>query len=384
MGSFKRVLVHQQAAVPSSASMSIRQDIKPRSTKKVAAQQQTVPIPTKEWYSLPAVVQQRIAQQAAAQQQAAVPFPINRIKFMRGEIARWAAAQPIGRRRRGGWLHGGGGVADYPTDPERTDIDTSGEQWGDDLPIDLQERLIVSGADVAAASSTGGLLKVIADNTGILVDINTIRHGLVGRAITVGITPTRIIQNQFKRAYIIMNPSLVIGTTAYGTLAASAVRTVDGNTQASPLGVANYRDMHLFLNVSAIAGASPSVDFYAQALDPVTLTWFDTQQIWSAIGSVGANYINIGGLGLSTDFAVRWDLSAGTTSITFSIGYVLKEGLPGTGAGVGKTIYLGNSGVTSVAGFPLLEGQSRAFYMEENVELWAVAGASLDLRVFEL
>lgn len=140
--------------------------------------------------------------------------------------------------------------------------------------------------------------------------------------------------------------------------------------------------MHLFLDVTAVPGGGATLDIFSQALDPVTLKWADVQNIFTGITATGTYYIDIGNLGLATDFAIRWSISAG--NFTFSLGYVLKEGLPGTSNGVSKTIYLGNSGVTTTSGYPLLEGQVLPVYLRENTELWAVAAASLDLRIFEL
>jgi hypothetical protein len=66
-------------------------------------------------------------------------------------------------------------------------------------------------------------------------------------------------------------------------------------------------------------------------------------------------------------------------------GFVLKEGLPGTSSGVSQTIFIGGSGVTSTAGYPILSGEQKQFYLLENVNLYAVTnGPSLSLNVFEL
>ena len=254
------------------------------------------------------------------------------------------------------------------------------------LPVDLFPRELTERGTGPAGGIPGvtydrdALVAKIANDTGMLVATQTIDKGLIGRSVTIGTDPVRIIEATYPKAYIIMNPSLIVGGTAAGSLVASALRAVDGNSQADPLGVANYRDLHLFLDVTATTGGT--LDIYAQALDPVTLNWADTQLLYSGIAATGTYYANPGSLGLATDLALRWVIAGG--SFTFSIGYVLKEGLPGTGAGVGKTLYIGNSGVTVEAGFPLLEGQSRGFFMKENTELWAVANTSLDLRVFEL
>jgi hypothetical protein len=63
----------------------------------------------------------------------------------------------------------------------------------------------------------------------------------------------------------------------------------------------------------------------------------------------------------------------------------LKDGLEGTSTGVTQTIFIGGAGVLSTAGYPLLSGQERPFYLMENVQLYAVtASPSLSLNIFEL
>lgn len=261
----------------------------------------------------------------------------------------------------------------------------------EELPIDLYPRVIrdrtagpvPSGPPMQGIDLSNQFLEQISYHTNIMASTLVLDRGLIGRRITVGVTPTRIIQAQFLRGYIVMNPSLIVGGTAAGEIKASSLESTAGNTQADPLGVANYRDLHLFLDVTAVTGATPTLDIYAQALDPVTLKWADTQLLYSGISTTGTFYANPGSLGLATDFAIRWEIAA-ASSFTFSVNFALKEGLPGTGAGVGKTLFLGNSGVTVESGFPLLEGQSRPFFLKDNTELWAVANTSLDLSVFEL
>ena len=263
------------------------------------------------------------------------------------------------------------------------------ENTFEDLPIDLQKYRLtqrrgqtVPGISPGQAYDRDAILSKIAGDTDILASINVLDKGLIGRAVTVGTTATRIIQAQFLRGYRILNPSTIVGTTAFGTLLTSASRSATGNTQADSLGVANYRDLHLFLNVTAVPGGGATLDINTQALDPASLNWVSIQNIFTGITSTGTYYANVGSLGLTTDFAIAWTISSG--NFTFSIGYVLKEGLPGTSNGISKTIYIGNSGVTTNSGFPLLEGQSLPFFLRENTELWAIAAESLELRIFEL
>ena len=216
--------------------------------------------------------------------------------------------------------------------------------------------------------------------------LNTLERGLIGRTVTITTTPTLIVKAPSPRAYIIVNPSLIVGTTNAGSITGLTAKVANGNTQATSLGVANFGRMHLFLNVTAIASpGSPSLDIYGQTLDPVGGTvWIDTQALFTGVAATGTQYAYIGDLGVATDFAIRWTLT-NITSVTFSVGFVLKDGLIGTGTGLNKIVYIGgNSGVTVDAGFPLLEGQMKHFFFKENMELWGVANSSLDLRIFEL
>ena len=217
-----------------------------------------------------------------------------------------------------------------------------------------------------------------------LAALNTITRGVVGRTVSVSTTATQIIQSQFPKGYIILNPATLLGFTSTGTILASAARTASGNTQSTSLGVANFRDMHLFLNITAVSGTSPTLEIVSQAKDPVSGNWAGVNTIWSGLNSTQTAYANIAGLGLASDFAISWVIGGTTPSFTFSLGYVVKDGLPGTAAGVNKTVYLGDRGVTTTSGFPLLEGQSRSFVVTENTDLWAVASSSLELRIFEL
>ena len=256
-----------------------------------------------------------------------------------------------------------------------------------DLPPDLMPRRIrdygVEGKPGGGVDASNEYLASIANSTGILASTAVLNRGLIGRTVTVGITPTLLVRSQFLKGYMFLNPSQIIGVTSFGTLLVSGTQTSNGNIESSSLGVANFRDMHLFLDVTAVSGATPTLDIIAQAYDPASAKWADTQALWSGINSTGISYSNPGGLGIATDFSIRWVVSGGA-SFTFSIGYVLKDGLPGSEAGIAKSIYLGGPGVSVSSGFPLLEGQSRSWYMNENTELWGIASTALDIKIFEL
>jgi len=201
-----------------------------------------------------------------------------------------------------------------------------------------------------------------------------------GRVVTVGTTPTQIISAGYSNAYILLNPSESIGLTTYGTHY-SGTETGNGNSQATPLGVANYKNLHLWLYITAITG---TWTFYAQAKDPTSGTWADVQALFVGVTATGTSYAYVADLGIGTDFAIRWTEDV-AGSITFQMNYALKDGVGGDSSGVSQTVYLGSTdGVTTISGFPLLEGNSIPLVLGENVDIWGVAEASVGIRVFDL
>lgn len=293
---------------------------------------------------------------------------------------------PRGRRRQGvGDIEIISSVDELSNGPQSLPYDA--------VPVDLLPRLIeeyVRNPDGTLApggiplSMTDELLRRISIDTGILSSTMVLSRGLLGRTVTITTTPQQIINAQFLRGYILLNPNELTGATAAGTLLASASRgtaTADLTGNSSSLGVANYMEGHFFVNITAVSGGA-SIDVILQALDPVSATWFDVQNLVSAAVATGTFYSNVGSIGIATDARVRWAITAG--DVTFSVGYVLKNGLIGTSSGISQTIYIGGPGVTTTSGFPLLNGQSQRFFLKENVELWAVAGATLPMKIFEL
>lgn len=257
-----------------------------------------------------------------------------------------------------------------------------------DVPIDLRGREIRDRALGTPAgqmtpqgwNDLGGLISDVHAIAGTL----TLRRGLIGRIETINSTPKLII-NQSEiggRGYLLLNPAGVVGLTAKGTLLSSTDLVGLTTLQTGSLGVANYKTVRLFFTVVFNVGVGPAL-FHIQTLDPVTgTTWFTSQT--ESFAATENRYVDIGGLGVDTDFAIEIEVPAGTT-ITTSIGFVAKDGLEGTSAGVTQTIFIGSSGVYPIAGFPLLSGKERSFYLMENVQLYAVtAGPTLDMNIFEL
>lgn len=258
-----------------------------------------------------------------------------------------------------------------------------------DIPVDMYPRVVDNyqrNADGSLSPSGEGvmnpldlLLQRIANDTGVIASTSLLRRGLLGRTITVTTTPQLIINAEYLRGYIILNPNELAGATSAGTILASASRSGTGNSSA--LGVANFLSGHFFIDITATTGGG-TVALNLEVLDPASGNWAVAQTIFAASGAIGTTYVYVGELGIPTDARIAWTIAAGT--VTFSVGFVLKNGLIGTSAGISQTIYLGGPGVTTTSGFPLLNGQSQKFFLQENLQLFAVADASLPLKIFEL
>lgn len=256
-----------------------------------------------------------------------------------------------------------------------------------DIPIDMYPRPVdnYTANPDGSITSAGELspldryLERIARDTDILASVIQLKRGLLGRTVTITTVPQRIVTAEYLRGYIFLNPNELAGATSAGTLLASAARVTTGSSAA--LGVANFLLAHYYLDITSIVGGG-NLTIDLQTLDPASGNWVTAQTIFTAVAATGTSYAYVGELGTATDARVAWTISAGT--ITFSVGFVLKNGLIGTSAGISQTIFLGGPGVTTESGFPLLNGQSERFFMQENLQLFAVANASLPLKIFEL
>lgn len=252
----------------------------------------------------------------------------------------------------------------------------------DMLPIDMRPRLVQEYKRGGPGSGGGieGYLAHIAGDTHIIHKTLVLDRGLIGRVVTITTEPQQIVRAEFLRGYTFLNPAALVGLTSAGTSLASAERS--GTTNSAAQGVANFLEGHFWLDITTAPGGSDDVTIRLQALDPTSLNYADVQDLMIETAT-GTYYANTGQLGLGTDFRISAIVS-GSASATFSVGFVLKNGLIGTSGGVDQTIYLGGKGVTTVAGYPLLNGKERTWYFTENTELYAVAAASIPLRIFEL
>lgn len=116
-------------------------------------------------------------------------------------------------------------------------------------------------------------------------------------------------------------------------LLASAARTatVDSDDQRD----ANAEAVHVIVNVTAVAGTSPSMTARIQGRDPASGGYYDLL-VGSAITATGMTVLKVGpGLGAVANGAaadilpdvwrVRCEIGGTTPSFTFSVGAVLGE-----------------------------------------------------------
>jgi len=213
-----------------------------------------------------------------------------------------------------------------------------------------------------------------------------IGRGFNSQRVTVGVTPTQLMVSEYAWPYVIFNPSRNVGLTVSGTVFNTVVIgqiVAAGNTQATPIGVANYLNVHLFLQ-GTVAGPATNFTVIMQVRSPITGIWTDVQVLWALEAGVYALYANIAMMGVAVDFAVRWTVDAGT-SFDGSVSYTLKDGLPGSSSGLAKTVYLAsNPGVSLISGFPILEGGRLDVLIGENVELWGIAEVPVPINIFKL
>lgn len=258
----------------------------------------------------------------------------------------------------------------------------------EDLPPDLQRRLVQNQLSPQEESIDYRTMSAVES----IASIQSLTRGLYGRNITIGTTPSLVIRAERLRSYLFLNPAAGVGLTtdleALPLQVFTGTNPITGNTQSDPIDVSTYREAHVFVNLTDTNSEATAVSIWAQAQDPVSGNWADAQGIISQETVVGTYYASIGTVGVTSDLAFRWRLSEspGPPTATFSIGVVLKDGLSRSSEqGVTNAIYLGVNGVTTETGFPLLEGQSQAFNMKDNLELFAIGKvAGLSLRVFEL
>lgn len=263
-----------------------------------------------------------------------------------------------------------------------------------EVPVDLLPKYITeqkggmySGGMPGLPGGVPGIdyIQGIASDVHAIAGITLLSVGLLGRIVSITSSPQIVADCLFLggRGYLFLNPAGTVGLTASGTLIAATGALAGAQTVTSAvLGVANYNTARFFVNATFTAGAGP-VTFDIQTKNPVTGLFVTTQTVFN-LTATGTGYANVGTLGVDTDLQMLVTIPVGTT-INFSVGYVLKDGLEGTSTGIAQTIFLGGSGVAAQSGYPVLSGKERSFYLKENTKVYAVTGGpTLNMNVFEL
>ncbi|HDK42888.1 MAG TPA: hypothetical protein ENG87_05895 [Candidatus Pacearchaeota archaeon] len=204
-------------------------------------------------------------------------------------------------------------------------------------------------------------------------------RNLVGRVVSVGTDPVLLIDSPYTHPYMILNPSTSVGLT---TTVTGYSGIASNNDVSSSFGVSGFRSVHLTLDVTSIDAAT-TWDIYAQSYDSISGKWADTQIVFS-ISSTGTSYAFIDSLGVGTDIRFKFVRTAGTGTLTNSIGCILKNGIGGSSAGLAQSVYIGGPGISTSSGYPILEGQEKIFTIEESVQLWAVANVTINIHIFQL
>lgn len=229
--------------------------------------------------------------------------------------------------------------------------------------------------------------KRILESIEIQNSVLVLKRGLSGISISIGTTPVKVINSQFLRGYILSNPTVATGKANTGTLLTSAARAAGGtgDTTGTPLDVSDYREMKVYLDITANAGVN-TIQIGGLTKDSLSGKWAISQSdIFVSPAAVGTYYENLGTLGVDENFAINWGVTnVGGGNTTFSVSYLMKDS--SAAFSLSNTIYLGGAGVTPTSGYPLLEGNELKFFLDSNVELWAVSNvaAGLDLKIFEL
>lgn len=223
------------------------------------------------------------------------------------------------------------------------------------------------------------LLKVIAKTENDRFALETLGNAFTPFVFTVGTTPTLILPpNKSPRGYLFMNPSQnLTGATLDTNLFVPAVRGAATYNSAA-VNVQGLRTSRFFLDIT-IPPATLSVNI--QSRDPQTLNWATVQSdIFGGAIAAGTYYANIGEIG--TDDFIRAQVVQTGAGANWSLTMVNKEAFGSIVTGV--AIFLGNGNVIPGFGYPILGGQEKRFWLQDNTPLFAVAQVATELRVFQL
>lgn len=263
--------------------------------------------------------------------------------------------------------------APVPDDISQTGIIGRSTQYYD--PYDARSR------ETNQELSNNELLRYILKNTDIDVLLRTIGNAFFPRSITVGLTPTPIIEpNRTPRGYILINPSTTISgvVTTVVVFAGGTIFPV-GVTNSASINVSGHGGATFILNITEATAGPMTVDLQTQ--DPISGNWATVQSdLFSGVVAIGTYAAPVGTIGI--DQNARLVVTVAGDTFTGSISAILKPQLSGSVAGA--TVFIGNNDVNTTIGFPVLGGQREVFYLRENTPLFGIAVAPTEVRLFEL
>lgn len=224
------------------------------------------------------------------------------------------------------------------------------------------------------------LLRYILKNSDIDILLRTLGNAFFPRSITIGTAPTEIIApNRSPRGYILINPNTTVsGVVSTVVLFAAGTVFPVASTPSGPVNVAGFGGAAFILNITVGTAAAVTVDLQTQ--DPISGNWATAQSdIFAGANAIGTYYANVGAIGVDQNMRLMVNAAGGFTG---SISAILKPQLSGTIAG--PTVFLGDANVNTTVGYPILGGGKEVFYLKENTQLFGIAIAATNLRLFEL
>ena len=227
------------------------------------------------------------------------------------------------------------------------------------------------------------MIRQIMFHTEIEVMLKTLGLAFVPRVVTVGTTPTLIIErSKFPRGYIFINPAEVSGDDPLITFFPSANRAVSVDSPA--FNVQAVDTIRFFLDVTAAVGSDLRIDI--QTRDPLTGKF--ATALSSIFGgtpavasmTVGTYYSAVGPTGIDHTVRARAAMTIGNA--TFSLSGWVKGNITQY---TGTTVFIGPRDVNTTIGYPLLPAQKEAFWLLDNVELFAIVPRdTVDLKIIQL
>jgi len=256
------------------------------------------------------------------------------------------------------------------------------------IPPDLQRFPIRDYSESPGGISVGDSIRErIAQANEANASIVSLSKGLYGRAVTVGTTEVLLVDAQRLRSYLFVNGASATAPTLDSVIQETQNIATDATVQyTDEFDASNYRTATSFIVVSNVVATFTSLVLELQGYDVASETWLTTYTLATIVGA-GSTVSEIASNKMTSTMRIKATLNgSGSVECDWSVGMTFKDGLAQSAdAGLTGAVYIGPQGLTVESGYPLLESQERAFFMKENVNLYAIGkSAGQTVRVFEL